>query len=674
MLILVVFCQVTAFGNSSPWYDYSWKCREKITIAYTKVIDDLTNFPLLITEANLSGSFWKYAQSDGGDIVVTAADGITVLDRELVKIDTSGQTIQLWVRIPTVYYTKDTVLYLYYGNTTISKNNSTSVWTNYPVVYHTEETAGNLIDSGSSGNDGTAVGAGITYEVDMQVDDGVGETTPSYFTAGNVASLQLIDSFTGSYWLKSVQEPAPDHAGIIGKFGPSSPYAGWELGVKSSAGSWYQYFHVGGGFGDNTSYSSTVFGSAGDGENHYVTGAFSTLTTWQADNCPAIVIDGGVSGRLVENIVYDSVTEKYWWIFRDGNTGTVGVRLASADSLSTDPCDWTIQAGLVVTSGTAPYIAQFGDDWYIYFQYDYKIYVVTSSSVNTDYGSWIRVLSEGVGADGWCDFRVDEPAVIYHEGDYYMWFMGEDETGGYEKIGVAVCSTPTGTFTLLNNDEPVLTGSSFAGNWNSGKDRAADPYVWTMDGKWYVGVTACQTDKTDWDIGYFETTDFIHYRSVSDLNPILRRGSAGSWDDDRLVRGGILLDDGTYYVSYTGRRSGTSYSGGLTTITFAETNDWSRLYIDGVLETKKLLAAASEYNTTADFYVGRGYKFVEADYEDSVDEVRLCSEALSTAVIEAKFQNQSDPNTFYSAGVVGRAQKLRPRVQSGHRRLRSRYK
>src|SRR3989344_5479846 len=126
-----------AKGTEAAWYSDSWGFRKKLTIDYTKVSGgaDLTNFPVLVslTDLNLTK-----AQSTGNDIVFTSSDGSTKLDHEIEKFTQSSGELVAWVEIPTLSYTANTIIYIYYGNPSVtSQQNKTGVWdSNYIMVYH----------------------------------------------------------------------------------------------------------------------------------------------------------------------------------------------------------------------------------------------------------------------------------------------------------------------------------------------------------------------------------------------------------------------------------------------------------------------------------------------------------------------------------------------------------
>jgi hypothetical protein len=132
-----------------------WTYRKKLTIDASRVAGDLTNFPVLINTTDLD---WKedsqaipghVAQTDGGDIMFTAIDGITKLDHEIEKYDPATGELVAWVEVRSLSSTTNTDIYIYYGNTSLAENenqwNSVGVWdSNFKMVQHLRETSGTL--------------------------------------------------------------------------------------------------------------------------------------------------------------------------------------------------------------------------------------------------------------------------------------------------------------------------------------------------------------------------------------------------------------------------------------------------------------------------------------------------------------------------------------------------
>jgi Concanavalin A-like lectin/glucanases superfamily/Domain of unknown function (DUF2341) len=149
------------------WYDTNYQYKKLITIDHTKVSgsSDLTSFPVLISRvdgdlATVANS-GKVQNSSGFDIIFTDSTEATKLDHEIEQYVASTGEIEMWVRIPTLSHTADTLIYMYFDNSTIStsQENITGVWdSNFVAVYHMKETAGtssSIKDSTSNANSGT---------------------------------------------------------------------------------------------------------------------------------------------------------------------------------------------------------------------------------------------------------------------------------------------------------------------------------------------------------------------------------------------------------------------------------------------------------------------------------------------------------------------------------------
>ncbi|MBN1674644.1 MAG: DUF2341 domain-containing protein, partial [Kiritimatiellae bacterium] len=129
---------------------------------------DLTDFPALVslTDPDLAttANGGYVTSTNGYDIVFTADDGTTQLDHEL-ELYRSDQTdpsdLVAWVRIPTLSATADTLIWLYYGNASVteSQENAAGVWANgYVGVWHLGEAGETNCDSTAHANHAWPVG------------------------------------------------------------------------------------------------------------------------------------------------------------------------------------------------------------------------------------------------------------------------------------------------------------------------------------------------------------------------------------------------------------------------------------------------------------------------------------------------------------------------------------
>lgn len=167
------FNDVTFRGTAgSAWYNPSWQYRLPVTIPSGTVGSDLTDFPVYVDLSQLGSTFFNDVKADGGDIRITQSDAVTEVPFELVNIDTSGDTGELFFK-GTISAGSDTEFYIYFGNTGASLYADTdpygaqNVWTNgYEAVYHFSEDP-----SGSSPQYVDSTGNSNATAVNMEAGD-----------------------------------------------------------------------------------------------------------------------------------------------------------------------------------------------------------------------------------------------------------------------------------------------------------------------------------------------------------------------------------------------------------------------------------------------------------------------------------------------------------------------
>ncbi len=164
------------FENSvvgSDWYNAAWARRVEITIPDAQVSEDLTDFPVYVDMADLPVGFFIAAKSDGSDIRITEADGITELPYDLVSYNSGTQTGELHFKAD-LASTTDNEFYIYYGNSGASAYapsatyGSQNVWNNnFNLRYAMDDSpvsaSPQFKDSTANGNDAiTRAGSGMT--------------------------------------------------------------------------------------------------------------------------------------------------------------------------------------------------------------------------------------------------------------------------------------------------------------------------------------------------------------------------------------------------------------------------------------------------------------------------------------------------------------------------------
>ncbi|MCK5607229.1 DUF2341 domain-containing protein, partial [Candidatus Pacearchaeota archaeon] len=168
--------------SSAPSNAYYFTYYKSITIDHNKVAGSSVypNFPVLIsiTDSDLKTD----VQPDGDDIAFSVEN--TWIDHEIELFDQAFNSTHArliaWVRVPALSGFTDTLIRMYYSNSTMtSRQNPTGTWeTNYRGVWHLDEQSGGadaIIDSTSYSNDGTDVNSPL-FGQNGQVYDSIGFT------------------------------------------------------------------------------------------------------------------------------------------------------------------------------------------------------------------------------------------------------------------------------------------------------------------------------------------------------------------------------------------------------------------------------------------------------------------------------------------------------------------
>ena len=209
-LLLAVFLLSTAPAAAPAqvsWYDANWSHRIEITADTASLAagESLADFPVLLDGTVLADPMQR-ARADGADLVVTAADGVTVLPVEIVSFDRGAGTAEVWFRATTLS-AEENRFYVYYGNAEADGAPTPSVWSDdYVAVYHFEEDpgAGVLADWTSAGNDARSNQPTSQWTSDDRTAGLIGrgwsfDGTTHYINTDRVRTQD--GSFTVSAWL-----------------------------------------------------------------------------------------------------------------------------------------------------------------------------------------------------------------------------------------------------------------------------------------------------------------------------------------------------------------------------------------------------------------------------------------------------------------------------------------
>jgi len=186
-------------SNNDSWYDTNWSNRRTLTINSENVGSTLTNFPVLINLQD--GDLINKVQPNGNDIFFTTLEG-TKLAHEIEGQEISNGHITLWINVPSISSSENTILYMYYNNpnATLQENREETWNSSYKAVYHLKD---NLHESTSNNDDGVnfgttstelKIGKGQYFDGNDKID--LGDIESSLFDGNN-------DKMTVSLWVES---------------------------------------------------------------------------------------------------------------------------------------------------------------------------------------------------------------------------------------------------------------------------------------------------------------------------------------------------------------------------------------------------------------------------------------------------------------------------------------
>jgi len=282
--------------ESLPWWNSSWQNRKKIVIDHTKVNGSFSGFPVLISMTD--GDLASKAQSDGGDILFTDANGVK-LNHEIEFYNGSDGHLVAWADVLNLSSTENTVLYMYYGNAgAANQENVTGTWdSNFMMVQHLSETSGTHYDSTSNANDGSPSG-GLNQSVTGKIDGADDfDGTDDYINVPHDNTLTgYTQAFTASVWIK--MNDVSRRQAIFNKYDTAGNQKGWLIDYR----------------GDST--IGLLVSS--DGVNYdWWFGAFSPVAgnwyhiavVWETNKLPAFYINGAqisTSNTNITSSVYNN--------------------------------------------------------------------------------------------------------------------------------------------------------------------------------------------------------------------------------------------------------------------------------------------------------------------------------------------------------------------------------
>jgi len=212
-----------------------WAKRRQITIDHTRINSDLTNFPILLYLSASSGingadvtSIFDEVGANRKKIAVTLADGVTQCYVEVEKWDAVNEKAWLWVKVPSISSTSDTILYIYYDNTQPDNTDyvgdpgetpAPNVWDeHFVLVTHMKDDpdTSHVKDSTVNANHGTKKAANEPIEADGKIAKAQHHDANDYIDCGADSSLDITSQVTLEAWV-NVDATQADYTNIVGK-------------------------------------------------------------------------------------------------------------------------------------------------------------------------------------------------------------------------------------------------------------------------------------------------------------------------------------------------------------------------------------------------------------------------------------------------------------------------
>ncbi len=164
ILSQVVFCLVFIFAITLYGEDYShWNYYKNIYINTTSegadVNEDVSDFPLLIRLTSNNFDFSE-ADSNGADIRFSQSDGMTPLSYEIERWDSGNKIAEIWVRTDVLGNNDQQYITMYWDNDVPSESDGATVFetsNSFVGVWHLNDAA--RLDDATS-NDNTATNSG----------------------------------------------------------------------------------------------------------------------------------------------------------------------------------------------------------------------------------------------------------------------------------------------------------------------------------------------------------------------------------------------------------------------------------------------------------------------------------------------------------------------------------
>ncbi len=671
-----------AEAQFSSGYSY----RRTITIQESQVTggSNLTNFPVLMSftepELRTTGNGGNVTDAQGDDIIFSLnSQGTTLLDFERERYTPTTGEIIAWVEIPTLDFDDNTVVYMFYGNSSVtsSQENVAGTWdTTYDGVWHMDDSGSTNVDSAGTANNGTVSGAtaGAVGKIGPAYDfDGINDVS----TVTDAAILDYTNTATFEAWVRTddvstapsfstlwVSQNAPDGAGASDWSGVDSviigeteyfagllcadtvatfrtatrPLGTGDLSAWTSRTATGTPANTGGcdiGVDSDGVYIWHVVMSSDAGTNTRIAYATSTLdyTGWALASWKSLnnltTLAGAAEGSSIDIVV--SGERAYFAVLLLNGT-TEAFRTGSVQLDGSGWTGWTSQSTTNMTGGTGESCSVGIDTDGAKLYYSGHCHSGTTSTYGrawsnfdgTGFSGWQNDTDPAAGVAGDTEFNQVDSTIV--GGFSYHAFYGHESV---DENWVIASSSPQGgsvsSWIVSSSSAPSLPDGA-------GAVESSVPSV-ESDGKnIYYGAYAHNTATELFQVS--STTlpahPFVSKRNAYELIQT-GPGYVFDWAGKPTTFGSTTAASTFYHVAVT-------HSGSV-----------MRYFING--QEYSSTTVTTDFATNAnDLLFGQGHRANGSTifFNGILDEIRVSSSTQSIPWIQTGYNNQNSTSTFYT--------------------------
>ncbi|MFW9970014.1 MAG: DUF2341 domain-containing protein [Candidatus Odinarchaeota archaeon] len=686
-----------------------FKYYKEIIIDHTKVsgTSDLSNFPILISI--FDSDLHDHAQPDGDDIAFYNGTDWLFHEIEVFNQCYNSTHAQLvaWVRIPSLSCTVDTIITMYYGNSTMgSQEYPDRVWdSDYKGVWHLKEdpSVSKIKDSTINSYHGTSYGSMTSSnQLNGQIGgsmkfDGLND----YINLGSASGLKLTDAFTFEVWYSGIYNSTVNTRSPIFTNGFSYTNS---IGIRVEA------FHSTAG---STNREARIAVGDGSNFNYLISDYEINDNTWTYLVC---TYDGSTLKLYINGT--KQIDELNTNIAYNANNATIGRNVNNAEQWYKGLVD---EVRFLAKNCSAEWIATEYNNQYDpnsfysigmekttlahntnYFAY-YKLITINSTKVSgsSDLINFPILLSI-FDSDLHNHAQVDGDDIAFYSGgkwlDHEIEIFNRSYSGTqaqlvtWIRIPFLSSSVNTeitmyyGNSTMGSQENPNgAWNPNFVGVWHLDESGTGvvneyiDSSHYGNHGQGGSGNVSYVPDRTTGVIGFGQdfVDNFIDCDNATSLdittNQItmqlwMKYPATHPWMGPFNHKGynegyRLVMDENSQYLNF----QLPGYESDLQTSQIISTDEWHyvvatyngslmRIYVDGVPDSANLTKMNNiESALPAPFRIGHGDhpEGVAWSYPwlGQIDEVRISNIGRSAEWIATEYNNQYDPDNFYSIGI-----------------------